>query len=461
MLFIASDFLPYLNEILKHVKTIKHVVTMSNQITCTGSGEVPEIEVPPEVNLYEYEDLLENIGEPECEWPNLDERVIAGFHFTSGTTGRPKPVYHTHRDLMLGTLQSLAAGGESPYNMTSRDIPITLTPYFHILGWLAPFQYFCAGMKYIFQEKYEFDHIAKLITEYLPEAKRLNSRIFAAGVPTMLFAIVEELKKLGVTDLENHLLVAYGGSALPLSLYEELKEMGIAVTTGYGPTETGTTTITRAIFTPRMWMKMGWNPEKMTDHYVKNNTIGTLMPFAHGKVVDEDGEELPHDGKSTGKFLFRSPTITKEYYKDLEKTKAAWKSGYLDVNDIVTIDEYGSVNFVDRTKDVIKSGGEWVPSSRLEGFISRHPAVAEVATIGVFHPKWNERPIAIVSLNEGETAREEDIKNHLMKFVEKGRMPKWWIPDKVIFKDQLPKTATAKIDKAKLKEEYKDLQLED
>jgi fatty-acyl-CoA synthase len=176
-------------------------------------------------------------------------------------------------------------------------------------------------------------------------------------------------------------------------------------------------------------------------------------------LVDEEGRELPQDGKTPGRILLYSPSITREYYKEPAKTQKAWRFGYFDVDDIVTIDPYGSIMFVDREKDAIKSGGEWIPSSRLEGFISRHPSVAEVAVVAMPHEKWVERPVALIVPRPEYRGKvsEEEIKNFLLKeFVEKGLMPKWWIPDKIVFVDELPKTSTGKINKRVIREKLKE-----
>ena len=205
--------------------------------------------------------------------------------------------------------------------------------------------------------------------------------------------------------------------------------------------------------------RMGLDEEKLIDHFVLSNSLGVTIPLSFVRVVDEDGRDVPADGKTPGRILFEAPSVTREYYKEPEKTKHAWRFGAFDVDDYVVMDEHGCIMFVDRAKDAIKSGGEWIPSTRLEGFISTHPAVAEAAAIGVSHPKWVERPIALVVLKPEYKGKvtEEDIINHLMKHhVETGEMPKWWIPDKIIFMDELPKTSTGKIDKKVLREKYKE-----
>jgi len=457
VLFIHMDFIPYLSAILGNVKSIKKVIVMSDETTCTGKMELPEIKVPEGIDVYEYEELLRESGEVKYAWPELNEYVVAGLFFTSGTTGRPKGVYHTHRQIMLASLQILIAQMEHPLRMSNRDIMLMLVPYFHIFGWTQPYYSLLSGNKLVFPGRYEWNHITKLIAEYLPEAEKVGGRVVSQGVPTMLYSIIQEAKKMGITSLKGF-IYGYGGQALPISVYEDAKKLDIEILTGYGPSET-LTAITRSTYIPRLWMKMGIDHEKLRDHFVVNNSLGVPVPLTLIKVVDRDGREVPMDGQTPGKILFYAPSITREYYKDPEKTRSAWRYGLFDVDDVVVLDEHGCVMFVDREKDAIKSGGEWIPSSRIEGFISTHPAVAEVAVIGVPHPRWVERPIAIVVLKPDYRGKvtEDDIVNYLIKeFVNKGTMPKWWVPDKIIFLSEAPKTGTGKIDKKILREKYKD-----
>ncbi|MFQ5758704.1 MAG: AMP-binding protein [Candidatus Bathyarchaeia archaeon] len=457
VLFVHTDFTPNLNAILENVKSIRKVVIMSDEITCTGRRELPEIKVPQGVEVYEYEELLKKSGEGKYNWPELNEYVVACLFFTSGTTGLPKGVYHTHRQILLSSLQVLIASMEYPVRASSRDIVLVLPPIFHIFGWMKPYYCLIGGNEMVFPGRYEWAHITKLIKEYIPEAEKVGGIVIAEGVPTMLYSIIQEAKKMGVINLKGFKFV-YGGEALPVSVYEDAKKMGAEIWTGYGPSET-LTAITRASYIPRLWMKMGLDHEKLRDHFVVNNSLGVPVPLTLIKIVDSDGRELPMDGKTSGRLLFYAPSITREYYKDPEKTRRAWRYGLFDVDDIVVVDECGCVMFVDREKDAIKSGGEWIPSSRLEGFISTHPAVAEVAVIGVSHPQWVERPVALVVLKPEDRGKvtEDHISNHLVKeFVEKDVIPKWWVPDKIIFVSETPKTSTGKIDKKKLRARYED-----
>ena len=458
VLFVSKDFVQYLEPILNLVKSIKKVVVMDDEITTGVKTEMGEVSVPQGVELYEYEALLKEAPSEEYNWPDLDERVVAGLFFTSGTTGRPKGIYHTHRQILIASQQILIAHMEYPLKMDNRDIALILVPYFHIFGWMQPYYGLLIGSEMIFPGRYVWDHVAKTIVDYIPKAKARGARVIGEGVPTMLYAIIQEAKKMGVESLEGFIF-GYGGEALPIAVYNEAKKMNIGILTGYGPSET-LTAITRLWAPPRVWMKMGTDVEKITDYIVKKNSLGIPVPLTLVKAVDKDGNEVPHDGKTPGKILLYGPSITREYYKDPEKTEQAWKTGWFDVQDFVVIDEYGSIVFVDREKDAIKSGGEWIPSSRLEGFISTHPAVAAVAAVGVDHPKWVERPIAVVALKpeyKGKVSEQDIIEYLNENYVNKGLMPKWWIPDKIIFVDEMPRTSTGKVDKKVLRAKYKNI----
>lgn len=344
--------------------------------------------------------------------------------------------------------------------MTNRDTQLMYVPYFHVLGWGMPYTSMLMGQKIVFPGRYVWDHVARLVLEHVEDAKKIGGKVTGAGVPTMLFSTMQEFKKIGVKSVKGFQFV-YGGSAIPLSLYEEAKKMEIAIATGYGPTETGTTGMARMFYTPRMWMKMGMDREKMADHFVTKNSLGIPVPFSFMKICDSDGNKLSEDGQSRGRLLMYAPALAREYHQNPEATQKAWKHGYFDLDDVAVIDEYGVVLFEDRAKDVIKSGGEWIPSARVEGLLSTHPAINEVAVIPVSHPVYIERPIAVVAIKEGEKITEEELKNYLMeKYVDTGVVPKYWIPDRILLTNQeLPKTSTSKIDKKTLKKEYKDLKI--
>lgn len=267
------------------------------------------------------------------------------------------------------------------------------------------------------------------------------------GVPTILFNLLHHPDS-DKYDLKGLKFIS-GGAALPRGLLEEALRRGIVVIQGFGMTETAPV-LTLAVEKPNM---KNWSPEKKMEYTALS--IGLPLPFVDIKVVDLNDKELPWDGKSMGELVVRAPWVAREYINDPEKTGHAWRNKWFHTDDLVTITPDGYVWVMDRAKDVIKSGGEWISSVKLEDLISTHPAVAEVAVIGVPHPKWGERPVAIVVPKQGMSITEDEVKKHLMKYVESGVITKWWVPDKVIVSTvELPKTSTGKADKKVLKDRY-------
>jgi fatty-acyl-CoA synthase len=354
VLFVHTEFIPQLDGIFKEIKTIKKVVVMSDQITCTGEGKPPEVKVPEGVDLYEYEELLRNSGEGEYNWPELNEYVIATLFFTGGTTGLPKGVCHNHRQILLTCLSNSIAAMEYPKRRSSRDTVLQIVPLFHIFGWVWPYHCFMGGNELVFPGRYDWKHIARLIGEELiPEARKVGGRVLSGGVPTMLYSIVEEAKNIGVS-LEGF-VYDYGGMAIPMPLYEDCKKMGIKIAQIFGPSEMFAS-LTLWVWTPRIWMKMGVDDERLMDHFVSKNSLGVCMPLASVKITDEEGKEVSTG--TTGKLLTRTPATVKEYLKDPKKSEEAWRFGMLDMDDYASVDEFGVVSFADRGKDAIKSGGE-------------------------------------------------------------------------------------------------------
>lgn len=450
VLFVDTSFVEHIERITQEVKSIKKVVLMDDKITCTGEGELPDLEVRDNIEIFGYENQLEkNMG--DYNWPEKNENIIANIFYTGGTTGRPKGVYFTHRQLVLGALLNMIGDQLYPHpRSSSRDTLITVVPYFHVLGWGVPYFHMMMGKKFVFTGKYDWEHVAKLIQEEIPEAKEIDGVVMAQGVPTMLKMILDETEKMG-KNLDGFVF-GYGGMACPLNTYEKAKELGADIFAKYGPSETGMTALTWGWMSPRIWQKMGTDEEKFIDYCVENNTLGTLTPLADVKLVDKEDKELPHDGETSGRALFRSPTILEEYYKAPEKTEEAYRGEWFDFKDACTIDEYGLVNFFDREKFTIKSGGEWIPTPRFEGMISTHEAVSEVVVVGLPHPEWGERPVAFIKPEEGKEVTGDDIRKYLEEeYVASEKIPKWWIPDKIQFLDKIPKTSASKKDRSVLK----------
>jgi fatty-acyl-CoA synthase len=431
-----DDFEPFIKPILDNIKSIKMVIYMSDR------GRVPGQDYG--VKMIPYEDLLKH--EPLREFPEIDERTPATLLFTSGTTGPPKGVYFTHRQLVLHAMSVTIAMGYPPYNAffeggKKPPVSMPLIPLFHVHGWGTPYTVMLSGArKYVLPGRYDWGHILKLIHE--------EGVTFTGGVPTILYLLLThpDSPKYNLSGVR----FGNGGSAMPEGLYDAAKARGMIVANGYGMTETAPI-LTMAYLRPEH-LDLPENERKKV-----LLTTGLPIPLVLLRVVDGQGNDVPKDGKTMGELVVWSPWVAKEYLNDPVKTKNAWRDGWFHTEDVAVWLPDGYIIIVDRLKDVIKSGGEWISSVKLESIISTHPGVGEVAVVGVPHPKWGERPIAIVVPKPGQRVTEEEIRNHLIQYVEKGEIPKWWIPDKIIItQKELPKTSTGKIDKKILRDSYKD-----
>jgi fatty-acyl-CoA synthase len=431
-----DDFEPFIKPILDNIKSIKMVIYMSDR------GRVPGQDYG--VKMIPYEDLLKH--EPLREFPEIDERTPATLLFTSGTTGPPKGVYFTHRQLVLHAMSVTIAMGYPPYNAffeggKKPPVSMPLIPLFHVHGWGTPYTVMLSGArKYVLPGRYDWGHILKLIHE--------EGVTFTGGVPTILYLLLThpDSPKYNLSGVR----FGNGGSAMPEGLYDAAKARGMIVANGYGMTETAPI-LTMAYLRPEH-LDLPENERKKV-----LLTTGLPIPLVLLRVVDGQGNDVPKDGKTMGELVVWSPWVAKEYLNDPVKTKNAWRDGWFHTEDVAVWLPDGYIIIVDRLKDVIKSGGEWISSVKLESIISTYPGVGEVAVVGVPHPKWGERPIAIVVPKPGQRVTEEEIRNHLIQYVEKGEIPKWWIPDKIIItQKELPKTSTGKIDKKILRNSYKD-----
>ncbi len=432
-----DDFESFIKPILDNIKSIKMVIYMSDR------GRVPGQDYG--VKMIPYEDLLKH--EPLREFPEIDERTPATLLFTSGTTGPPKGVYFTHRQLVLHAMSVTIAMGYPPYNAffeggKKPPVSMPLIPLFHVHGWGTPYTVMLSGArKYVLPGRYDWGHILKLIHE--------EGVTFTGGVPTILYLLLThpDSPKYNLSGVR----FGNGGSAMPEGLYDAAKARGMIVANGYGMTETAPI-LTMAYLRPEH-LDLPENERKKV-----LLTTGLPIPLVLLRVVDGQGNDVPKDGKTMGELVVWSPWVAKEYLNDPVKTKNAWRDGWFHTEDVAVWLPDGYIIIVDRLKDVVKSGGEWISSVKLESIISTYPGVGEVAVIGVPHPKWGERPIAIVVPKPGWSVTESDIRNHLMKYVEQGQIPKWWIPDKVIIMEsELPKTSTGKIDKKILRDRISSL----
>ena len=435
-----KDFIPLIEAIAKHVKSLKHIIVVdSDEVPSKISG----------IPVYHYEDLIKELGSG-YEFPEeLDENLPAAMCHTGGTTGLPKGAYHTHRMLVIHALaMALHLATFGPVRLSGDDVVLYIVPMFHVYSWGLPYSATMIGVKQVFPNKLDVKALLELIEK--------ESVTFTGGVPTVLYMMLThpESEKYNLKGLK----FITGGAALPKGLAYLALKRGINIVGGYGLTETAPAVALGEI--PHSLAK-GKTQEEVVEMRLKIS--GYPVPLMKIMVADEDMNPVPKDGKTMGEIVLRAPWITPEYYKEPEKTEVAWREDWFHTGDIAVWFPDGSILIQDRAKDLIKSGGEWISSLKLENAISTHPGVGEVAVIAAKHPKWQERSVALIVPRPGwkEKLKPEDIIDHLKKnFVDKGIIPKWWLPDKVIIVESLPKTSIGKINKRLLREKYSEILLE-
>lgn len=422
VVFVRDEFLPILERAVEAFDFVQKWVVYSE------SGSFKTI-LP---NSYNYDDLVN--GKHKSELPELSEDDVATTFYTSGTTGLPKGVSFTHRQLVLHTLGASATLSNSPVSLTNTDVMMPLVPMFHVHSWGVPYIALMKGMKYVLPGKYDVLEILKTIKE-----EKVNVSLM---VPTILYMLVSHPEAKKYLEGSN-LRVVIGGSALPRGLAERAKEFGIKATAGYGMSET-CPILTISTFTSEI---EGLDEEKKFEYRLK---AGVPIGMVNLKVVDKDGKDVARDGKTIGEVVAKAPWLTYNYVKDEESSKKLWKDGWMHTGDLGTLDKYGYLSIVDREKDAVKSGGEFIPTLIIEDGISTCKGVREVAVIGKPDPKWGERPLAFVSSDPGVSG--DVIKKHLELLVDAGKIAKFWIPDEYRFVTEFAKTSTGKIDKKVLRE---------
>ena len=413
ILIVNSEFLPILEQIWSQVDAGKKLVLIDeNQSQGRGNFEFHG----------EYEALL-SAADDSYSFPAFDENTRATTFYTTGTTGLPKGVYFSHRQLVLHTLTtSVALAGSGHGRFNNDDIYMPLTPMFHVHAWGLPYVATMLGVRQIYPGRYAPDQILRLIAT--------EKVTFSHCVPTLLQMLLTRAETTGVS-LQGWKVLS-GGAALPKALATKALERGIDVCSGYGMSETGPI-VTTAHLDAHMEM-----PD--IDRQIELRCrAGRPVPLVDLRIVDEDMRELPHDGVSQGEIVLRAPWLTRGYLKEHHGSAALWRGGWLHTGDIAVVDQSGYVKITDRLKDVIKSGGEWVSSLDLEDLIHKHPAVAEVAVIGVPDPIWTERPLAIVVVRPGQSLGAEEIKSQLRQVVCMGLLSKYGIPDRIEFVERTSK----------------------
>ncbi|GAA2710499.1 long-chain fatty acid--CoA ligase [Aeromicrobium ponti] len=420
VLLIDPDIVPLIEKVKDELKTVKAFIIM------TDDKELPETSLSP---VYHYEKLVEEAS-GEYEYPDdLDENSAAGMCYTSATTGNPKGVVYSHRGIVL---HSMALGMADSAAVSEKDIALPVVPMFHVNAWGLPFAAVWFGTTLVLPGPY---FTPKLLAELIQSEKVT----ITAGVPTIWLGLLKELDE-NEYDMSSLRSVLCGGSAAPKGMIKAFEQKHkIPFVHAYGMTETSPLVV---ISTLKSYQEE-LSPEEQLDIKAKQ---GILVPGLEMMVVGKDGEAA-WDGKEMGELAIRGPWIASEYYKD-ERTNEAFRNGWLYTGDVVTIDGEGFMKIVDRTKDLIKSGGEWISSVDIENTLMAHEAVFEAAVVAVPHEQWQERPVACVVLKEpfrGKTTKEE-----LYDFL-KPQFAKWWLPDDIMFLEEIPKTSVGKFLKMALR----------
>jgi len=431
VIIIHSEFLPILENIREQLETVQKFVIISEDEPAADTKFKSDAT---------YGQLLQS-GSATYAFPDFDENTKATTFYTTGTTGSPKGVHFSHRQLVLHTLGVAVVSGsyDTIGRFRSNDVYMPLTPMFHVHAWGFPYVATLLGAKQVYPGRYEPEKLLKLIER--------EGVTYSHCVPTILQMLLN-CPAINQVDLSSW-KVTIGGARLPKGLAREAKNLGIEIHAGYGMSETCPVISTA---TPMAHM-LDWEDDALLDIIIKT---GRPLPLVEFEVFDAHEKALPHDGQSSGEVVMRAPWLTASYFKEPEKTKELWRSGWLHSGDVGHIDENGYLQITDRIKDVIKTGGEWISSLDLENLMSQHEAVLESAAIGIPDEKWGERPLMIVTLKpeyKGKATAAE-FKKFMQKFAEEGKLPKYGVPDFYEFVDQIPKTSVGKLDKKELRKSY-------
>ena len=422
-LFYDNCFAPIVEAIAPQLKHVEFFVAMSDEIAPIKLAKKPLC----------YETLVAESTKRNFEWPALDEKSACGLCYTSGTTGDPKGVLYSQRSNMLTALMA----GQSPgLNMGPMDRVLPVVPMFHANGWAIPFIAAMAGASLVVPgPRLDGASIYELL-----EQERVT---LTAAVPTVWLNLLQYLddNKLKLTHLKR---VCIGGAAAPAAMIERFEDKyGVAVIHAWGMTEMSPIGTMSVIKPPLDRLPRAHQLE------IKSKQ-GTPHFGVEMKITDDKGRERPRDGVAVGRLKVRGPNVARAYFRGAGKD-AFDSQGWFDTGDVASLDAYGFMQIADRSKDVIKSGGEWISTIQIENLAVGHPAVAEAAVIGIPHAKWDERPLLIVVLRPGAAPDADSLLAHF-----KGRIAKWWLPDAVVFVDEIPHTATGKILKTELRRRFAD-----
>lgn len=429
IILVNQDFLPLLEQIKGRLDTVKKFMLL------TDSEETPTPHIPL---CGEYETLLA-ASEPMVDFPDFDENTRATTFYTTGTTGLPKGVFFSHRQLVLHTLGTLTAlaTNATQGRFHREDVYMPITPMFHVHAWGIPYMATMLGVKQVYPGKYIPEVLGRLIH---------NEKVtFSHCVPTILHMLLSE-PKCTKCDFSRWKVII-GGAAMPKAICNAAMDRGIDVFTGYGMSET----------CPILTLAHLKDEELALDRDMQltlRTRTGNPISLVQLRLVDDDGMEVPSDDKTPGALQVRAPWLTRSYLKDENNTKKLWHDGWLNTNDVACRNEKGSIRITDRTKDVIKIGGEWISSLELEDIILQYPGVSEAAVIGKPDLRWGETPLALVVPKPGVTFQEKAIAKHVKSFVDKGLLPKEAILLKAQFVDAILKTSVGKTNKVAMREKH-------
>jgi fatty-acyl-CoA synthase len=432
-LLVNDEFVDLVQSILPKLSKVKTLIALSDrQAPAAGQLQFSG----------EYEQLLA-AASPAYDFPDFDENAQATTFYTTGTTGLPKGVYFSHRQLVLHAMAELAMFGVAAKHgsFDRDDVYMPITPMFHVHAWGFPWAATLAGVKQVYPGRYDPTLLVKLI--------KTEGVTFTHGVPTILQMLLDSATKTNVNLAGLKMVI--GGSALPKALAKQAMALGVDVFAGYGMSETGPLLTVAHLESS----DVTGDPDAEVEIRAR---AGRTCPLVELQIVDPDMNRLPHDGQSSGEIVVRAPWLTSGYFNNPDASEQLWADGYLHTNDIGVITPDGYLRVTDRLKDVIKTGGEWVSSLQLEDIIMHCPGVGECAVIGVKDARWGERPLALI-VRDGKTnppVSLEDVKAHVMAEADKGVISKFAVPQKILFVDALARTSVGKFDKKALRLQYGD-----
>ena len=432
-ILVNVDFLPLIEKLADKLSAVRKYILMSDR------PELPATTLPVAA---EYEAMLET-SSPFFRFPDFDENTRATTFHTTGTTGRPKGVYFSHRQIFLHTLAVQAEYGQTPVQGRSHrdDVYMPMTPLFHVHGWGSPYSMTASGCKQVYPGRYSPETFLRLI--------KTEGVTFTHCVPTILQML---LTAPGSADVDlSKLKMVVGGSALPRALARAAMDRGIDIFAGYGLSESGPFLTTAHVETRHL-------TDDIEEQITYRTKCGYPGPMVDLRIVDNEGQDVPRDGKATGEIVARAPWLTMGYLNNPEASEQLWAGGYMHTGDVASIDPEGNLHVTDRLKDIIKSGGEWISSIELEDIVLMMKGISKAAVIAVKDEKWGERPLVLVTVlpeYAGKIDR-EDIRAHVAAYASKGLISRFAVPERILFVEKLPLTSVGKIDKKVLRDTMHD-----